>query len=94
MAEEAGPAKISMVYVGRKPMGVYLARAVMGLAEGHEVRIVARGVFIGKAVTVAMRTIKATGCDYDVDIGEEALSTGEQTRLVPKIEIKLRSRRP
>ena len=79
----------NVVFIGAKPVAVYLARVVTLLASGSEVRIVARGRFIRKAVTVAVRAIKATGCDYKVILDEEVLSADEGERRVPRIEIIL-----
>ena len=78
-----------MVYVGRKPAAFYLARIITAMANGQNALVIARGNFIRKAVSVAVRAIKATGCRYEVRIDEDALSTDEQKRLIPRIEIRL-----
>jgi len=83
-----------MVYVGRKSIAVYLARVITALAEAQEVLIVARGNFMRKAISVAVRAIKALGCDYHVKIDEEVLTTDERKRFIPKVEIRLIKRRP
>ena len=93
MSEQMTTGQVSVVYVGRKPMSVYLARVIMALAEAQEVLIVARGSFIRKAISVAMRAIKAVGCDCHVRIDEDLIPTDEQKRLIPKIEIRLFKRR-
>jgi len=81
-------AQIAQVSVGRKPSAVYLAKVITVLADCDEVLIVARGRFVLKAISVAVRAAKATGCDCQVAISEEALRTDGE-RLVPKIEIRL-----
>ena len=36
-----------------------------------------------------MRAIKAVGCDCHVRIDEDVLTTDEQRRLIPRVEIRL-----
>jgi len=90
MAENAmlASAGVSSVFIGRKPAAIYLAKVITLLAEGREVLIVARGRFILKAISVAVKAAKATNCDCQVVIGEEVLSMDGE-RPVPKIEIRL-----
>jgi len=90
MAESAmmTSASASSVYVGKKPIAIYLAKVITLLADGKEVLIVARGRFILKAILVAVRAMKATNCDCKVAIGEEILSM-DGKRPVPRIEIRL-----
>ena len=89
MSGQMATGQVGVVYVGRKPVSVYLARVIMALAEAREVVIVARGNFIRKAISVAVRAVKAVGCDYHVRIDEDALTTDEQRRLIPRMEIRL-----
>ena len=93
MSERMTIGQVGVVYVGRKPMSVYLARVITALAEAQEALIVARGNFVRKAISVAMKAIRAVGCDYHVRIDEDALTTDEQRRLIPKIEIRLSKKR-
>ncbi len=89
---EEAAAPVNTVFVGRRPLAIYLAKVVTVLADSGEALIVARGRFIVKAVLVAVRAAKATGCDCQVSIGEEALSSDGRV-LVPKIEIRLVKKR-
>ena len=81
-------AQVTQVFIGKRPLAVYLAKVVTVLADHNEVLIVARGKFVLKAILVAVRAAKATGCDCRVAIGEEALEADGE-RVVPKIEIRL-----
>jgi len=89
VSEQAAAEQVGVVYVGRKSIAVYLARVITALAEAQEVLIIARGNFVRKAVSVAARAIKALGCDYHVRIDEDVLTTDEQRRLIPRVEIRL-----
>jgi len=79
----------SMVFVGRKPMAVYLAKVITLLASNDRVVIVARGQFVLKAIRVGVRAARATGCECHVNIDEEKLESDEREIWVPKIEITL-----
>jgi len=89
MPEEGVIEYEAIVLVGKKPTAVYLARTIMLLASIGVAIIKARGRFIPKAITVAVRALKASSCNCEVGIDEEAIKTDEQEFLVPKIEIKL-----
>jgi len=79
----------AVVFIGRRPAGLYIAKAVTELSTNERVRLVARGQFIVKAVSVAVRLVKAGGYTYNIFIDEEELSTDTGKRLIPKIEIEL-----
>ena len=89
MSEESMVEQEALVLVGRKPTAVYLARTIMLLASKGEARIMARGKFIIKAITVAVRAMKASDCDCEVSIDEELIRAGGRDLLVPRIEIAL-----
>lgn len=89
MADQITVGQTNVVFVGRKPLAIYLARVVTLLATSKAVIVIARGRFISKAVVVAVRAIKATGCRYEVVIDEDVLQSGEQARRVPKMEVRL-----
>jgi len=84
----------SIVYVGRKPAAIYLAKVITCLADTHAVKVVARGRFILKAIAVAVRAVKAIGCDCHVAIDEDALPAEGRERGVPRIEITLSRKEP
>jgi len=82
-----------VIFVGRKPSAVYLAKAITLLASGGQVIIVARGRFVLKAIRINVRAAKATGCDCHVAIDEEGLGSDEREDLVPRIEV-MSAKRP
>lgn len=75
--------------MGRKPISIYITRAITILSAFPEVRVIARGRFVAKAISVATRLARATGCRYEVKIDEEEFQSDDQTRRVAKIEIRL-----
>ena len=79
----------AIVFVGRKAVGFYIAKAITELSNSDAVVLVARGQFIVKAVGVAVRLVKAGDYAYKVMIDEEELITDTGRRLVPKIEIEI-----
>jgi len=80
---------MAVIFIGRRHAPFYLAKTVTELSARDVVKLVARGQFIAKAVSVAVRVIKVSGCEYHVVIDEEEVSSDSGTRFVPKIEIEL-----
>jgi len=75
----------AVVFIGRRPAALYIAKAVTELSTNERVRLVAREQFIVKAV----RLVKAGGYTYNIFIDEEEFSTDTGKRLIPKTEIEL-----
>jgi len=84
----------AIIFIGRKAVGFYIAKAVTELSNSENIRLVARGQFIVKAVSVAVRLVKAGDYAYHVTIDEEKLSTGTGRKLVPKVEIEIAKKGP
>jgi len=87
------PASNNIIFIGRKPLMIYVASAFSSLLRRGEVVVKARGKYVSKAVDVAVFVTKRFGFNnYEVKsikTDTEQVGSGEQTRYVSAIEIKL-----
>jgi DNA-binding protein len=92
MSEEK-PASNNIIFIGQKPLMIYVASAFSSLLRRGEVVVKARGKYVSKAVDVAVFVTKRFGFNnYEVKsikTDTEQVGSGEQTRYVSAIEIKL-----
>jgi len=81
------------IFVGKKPVMSYAMSALIQLAQSGEIVIKARGMVISRAVDVAEIVTKRLGNNvYEVKnvmIDTEQVGSGEETRNVSTIEIKV-----
>ena len=93
MSEVGKTASNNIIFIGQKPLMVYVASAFSSLMRRGEVVVKARGKYVSKAVDVAVFVTKRFGFDnYEVKsvkTDTEQVGSGEQTRYVSAIEIKL-----
>ncbi|NHV96829.1 MAG: RNA-binding protein [Thaumarchaeota archaeon] len=87
------PASNNIIFIGQKPLMIYVASAFSSLLRRGEVVVKARGKYVSKAVDVAVFVTKRFGFNnYEVKsikTDTEQVGSGEQTRYVSAIEIKL-----
>lgn len=84
------------IFIGKKPLMVYVTSALIQLANSPVINIKARGLSIGHAVDVAqiiLRKTKAAGYTIgEIKLGSESLeSTDGRTRNVSTIEIPVKN---
>jgi len=93
MSEVGKTASNNIIFIGQKPLMVYVASAFSSLMRRGEVVVKARGKYVSKAVDVAVFVTKRFGFNnYEVKsikTDTEQVGSGEQTRYVSAIEIKL-----
>ena len=80
------------VYIGSKPILNYVMALVIALQKDPKVNVMARGRAISSAVDVVevcKRRFVTDMCVDDILIGTERMGTGEDTRNVSTIHIKL-----
>ena len=83
----------NIIFIGQKPLMVYVASAFSSLLRRGEVVVKARGKYVSKAVDVAVTVTKRFGFNnYEVEnikTDTEQVVLGEKTRYVSTIEIKV-----
>jgi DNA-binding protein len=93
MSEEKKPTADNTIFIGQKPLMVYVASAFSSLLRRGEVVVKARGKYVSKAVDVAVFVTKRFGFNnYEVKsikTDTEQVGSGEQARYVSAIEIKI-----
>ena len=93
MSEVGKTASNNIIFIGQKPLMVYVASAFSSLMRRGEVVVKARGKYVSKAVDVAVFVTKRFGFNnYEVKsikTDTEQVGSGEQTRYVSTIEIKV-----
>jgi len=93
MSESGKTTSNNTIFIGQKPLMVYVASAFSSLLRKGEVVVKARGRFVSKAVDVAVTLTRRFGFDnYEVKsikTDTEQVGSGEQTRYVSTIEIKV-----
>ncbi|MBS7247655.1 MAG: DNA-binding protein Alba [Candidatus Freyarchaeota archaeon] len=94
-SEEKSSSTENMVFVGKKPTMSYVLACVMQLSQGaNEVRVVARGRAISKAVDVVeivrQRFMPDSVKLGEIKIGTEIIGSGDDQRNVSTIEIELK----
>jgi len=80
------------VYIGSKPILNYVMALVTALQKDPKVNVMARGRAISSAVDVVevcKRSFVTDMCVDDILIGTEKMGTGDDTRNVSTIHIKL-----
>jgi len=81
------------VYIGSKPILNYVMALVIALQKDPKVNVMACGRAISSAVDVVVEVCKRSFvtdmCVDDILIGTERMGTGEDTRNVSTIHIKL-----
>jgi len=96
MSEVEKTTSNNIIFIGQKPLMVYVASAFSNLLRRGEVVVKARGKYVSKAVDVAVFVTKRFGFNnYEVKsikTDTEQVGSGEQTRYVSAIEIKLGKR--
>ncbi len=94
-SEKKGSSMGNMVFVGKKPTMSYVLACVMQFSQGaNDVKIVARGRAISKAVDVVeivrQRFMPDSVKLGEIKIGTEIIGSGDDQRNVSTIEIELK----
>jgi DNA-binding protein len=95
MGAETRPEARDTVFIGKKPLMVYVTSALIQLANQPKVSIKARGLSIGRAVDVAQiiarRTENSGYSIGEIKIGSENLQSKDgRSRNVSTIEIEVK----
>jgi|SRR2546425_386063 len=95
MSADIRPEAKDTVFIGKKPLMVYVTSALIQLANQPKISIKARGLSIGRAVDVAQIVVRRSeNLRYsigEIKIGSEHLQSKDgRARNVSTIDIELR----
>ena len=95
MSADIRPEAKDTVFIGKKPLMVYVTSALIQLANQPKISIKARGLSIGRAVDVAQIVVRRSeNFGYsigEIKIGSEHLQSKDgRARNVSTIDIELR----